>query len=209
MDVVSVREFARRIGVSLTAVQKGIRNGRIEAVYDKNNPDKIVGVDYDSQASAWVDNSKAPGRKPHNAGGGRPRKDGQEVAKPKTNGGDDIPDVFEHQEPQAHGGSLKRTHKNEGEGTLADIQKKRELVKLQLDIVKLKESQGELVNAASVKSEAAKLAGGLISTLYNIPERVSDEIAGMSDPHAIHALLVKEIDNAVEDIRRQYVTGHK
>jgi hypothetical protein len=55
-----------------------------------------------------------------------------------------------------------------------------------------------------VRKQGHALASGIISTLYNIPERCADEVAGMSDANAIHALLVKEIDQAVEKIRGEY-----
>ena len=84
------------------------------------------------------------------------------------------------------------------------MQRARELVKLQLDNLKLREAQGELVSAADVKKQGHTLATGIISALYNIPDRCADEIAGMSDPHAIHKLLLAEIDNAVEAIRKSY-----
>jgi hypothetical protein len=206
MEVVSVREFAKRVGVSLAAIQKGIRNGRIEAIVDEATG-KTKGIDYDTQASAWTDNAKAPGRRPNTEAGGRPRKDGKPPAQPKTNGGKREGEVSEYLEGQPHGGALKRSEKAPppaGQMTMAEVQRARELVKLQLDNLKLKESQGELVNLVEVRVQGSKLAAGVISALYNIPDRVSDEIAGMTDPHQIAKLLISEIDQAVEDLRRAY-----
>jgi hypothetical protein len=189
MEIVTLREFARRVGVSLTAVQKGVKTGRVSAITDSAG--KITGIDYASQAEAWTANSKHPQKKPHHIAGGRPRNDGAapaKPAKPKEPAGD--PDTGE----QASKPGMP----------LADIQRARELVKLQLDNLKLREAQGELVSASEVKKQGHSLASGIISALYNIPERCADEIAGMSDPHAIHKLLVTEIDNAVEAIRKAY-----
>ena len=187
MEIVTLREFSRRIGVSLTAIQKGVKNGRIQAITDSNG--KITGIDYASQASAWSANSKHPQKRPNTISGGRPRKDG---APPTTTAG--------RTQPQASddGGSAQ------GGMKMADVQRARELVKLQLDNLKLREAQGELVSASEVKKQGNALANGIISSLYNIPDRCADEIAGMSDPHAIHKLLLTEIDNAVEAIRKQY-----
>ena len=206
MEIISVREFARRIGVSLTAVQKAARpeNGRIEAIRDDDG--KITGIDWDTQQAAWHANSKAPQKRPHNIGGGRPRNDGKPpaAAKQRQEG-----DVSEHLEPQAHGGALKRSEKEPpppGEMSIAAIQRARELVKLQIDNETLKKVKGESVDRAATFAEGAKLAGTIISSLYNIPERISDDLAGMTDPHQIAELLLREINDAVASIRAKY--GH-
>jgi hypothetical protein len=189
MEVVTLREFSRRVGVSLTAVQKGVKTGRIVAITDATG--KITGIDYASQGEAWTANSKHPQKKPHTSAGGRPRNDGAAPAKPAKAGKQ--AESNEEPPPASTGGM-----------TMAQVQRARELVKLQIDNLKLKEAQGELVSAAEVRKQGHALASGIISHLYNIPDRCADEIAGMSDPHAIHKLLLAEIDNAVEAIRKAY-----
>ena len=204
MDLVTAREFARRVGVSLTAVQKAVKTGRIVAVVD-DETGRIKGIDFETQSEAWQANAKHPQKRPHNIGGGRPRNDGQPPAAPKT--GPREGEVVEHLEGQPHGGALKRAEKTPapaGQMTMAEVQRARELVKLQIDNLKLREAQGELVSAAEVQKQGHALAAGIISGLYNIPDRCADEIAGMTDPHAIHKLLLAEIDNAVEMLRKAY-----
>lgn len=207
MEIITLREFARRIGVSLTAVQNGIKRGRIEAQTDASG--KATGIDWDTQQEAWTANSKHPQKRPTNIAGGRPRNDGKAPAKPQTKGGT-APregEVVDSLESQPHGGALKRSEKTpppKGEMTLAEIQRARELVKLQLDNTKLKQAQGELVPAAEVEKQGRNLAGLVISALYNIPDRISDELAGMSDPHEIQKLLLQEFDRAVEELRKAY-----
>jgi hypothetical protein len=188
MEIVTLREFARRIGVSLTAIQKGVKTGRISAITDQATG-KITGIDFDSQAEAWTANSKHPQKKPNHIAGGRPRNDGAPPAKPAKA----TPPAGEGQDAPPSKGM-----------PLADIQRARELVKLQLDNLKLKEAQGELVSASEVQKQGHALASAIISGLYNIPDRCADEMAGMTDAHAIHKLLLSEIDNAVEAIRKQY-----
>lgn len=206
MDIVTLREFSRRIGVSLTAVQKGVKTGRIKAITDSTG--RITGIDCSTQSAAWEDNCKAPQRRAHNQSGGRPRNDGKPVAAPKT-----APkktregEVVEARDPQPHGGALKRSTKTpppEGQMSMAEAQRARELIKLQTDSLNLKERQGELVKASDQKAAGFKLGQTLISNLYNMPERLSDEFAGMSDPAEIHALWLKELDKAVSQIRGEY-----
>lgn len=210
MEIVTLREFARRIGVSLTAVQKAIKNGRIKAQTD--DAGKVKGIDWETESIAWTENSKAPQRKPKNPNGGRPRKDGTPAARAATAAPlpDDAPaegEIVEHLEHQPHGGALKRAEKTpptKGPMTITEIQRARELVKLQLDNLKLKEAQGELVSAKKQREEGAKLGATLIAGLYNMPERLADDFAGMSDPHEIQRIWVEEIDKLVQDMRSKY-----
>lgn len=191
-EVISLREFARRIGVSLPAVQKAARpeNGRLQVIRDQAG--KITGIDWATQEAAWHENSKHPQKRPHTIAGGRPRNDGQPPAAPKSAGGKADAD----KDPDAP----------RGEMSISAIQRARELVKLQIDNESLKKIKGDTVERAEVYASGAKLAGAIISGLYNIPERVSDDIAGMSDPHKINELLVREIDAVVAELRKQY--GH-
>jgi len=174
MEIVTLREFARRVGVSLTAVQKGVQNGRIYADKDPKTG-RISGIDYDTQAEAWVANAMHPQKRPHNIAGNR-----TQLRQPEDS-------------PSPRSGM-----------PLAEIQRARELVKLQLDNVKLKEAQGDLVAATDVEKQGRQLASVIISSMYNIPDRISDELAGMSEPHDIHRLLLEEIDRAVQELRQTY-----
>ncbi len=208
MDIVSLREFARRVGVSLTAVQKGAKPevGRIQAIRDESG--KITGIDADTQVAAWSENSKAPQRKPHNLAGGRPRLDGKPVAAPKAQASKlQEGEVDEFREPQPHGGALKRSKKEpapDGEMSMAAVQRAREIVKLQTDNLVLKEKQGVLVNAKEQHRVGFTLGQTLISNLYNMPERLADEFAAMSDPAGIHTMWVAELDLSIAKIREAY-----
>jgi hypothetical protein len=209
MDIVTLREFSRRIGVSLTAVQKGVKTGRLQAVSDPKTG-RITGIDFDTQATAWTANSKAPQRKPNTVAGGRPRLDGAPPAAPSTNAGrEQGSGKTVRFDPGPRGGSLKRESNpppKDGGMSLAEVQRARELVKLQLDNLKLKEANGELVRAADQHKVGFELGQTLIGNLYNMPERLADEFAGMSSATDIHKLWVHELDLAVAKIREKY--GH-
>lgn len=201
MELISAREFARRIGVSLTAVQKAARpeNGRITAERDAGG--KITGIDWDTQQAAWTANSKAPQCRPKTSAGGRPRLDGSAPASAAKRAGTSAPTKREKgPETETNAGESGTP----GRKSLADIQRERELVKLQIDEESLKKARGASVDRAEVYAEGAKLAGQLIGALYNIPERISDDLAGMTDPHEISALITKEINEAVSNLRAKY-----
>lgn len=68
------------------------------------------------------------------------------------------------------------------------------LTKLDLD-----ERSGLLVSVDSVKNEAFKAARQVRDTMINIPDRVSAELAAMTDQFEIHARLSAEIRKALEN----------
>ncbi len=204
------------MGVSLPAVQKAVKTGRIKAVTDDSG--KLKGIDWDSQKDAWLENSNPAYRRnklayqpdgveatpfPAEEGknkGGRPRNDGKPSA-PREG------DVVTEMERQPHGGSLKRNQAlppPAGQMTLAEIKRARELVNLNRDKLKLDEEQGKLVSADSQRELGGKLAAIVISGMYMIPDIVAPELASMTDAHAIKTLLLQEIDKAVDGIRKAY-----
>lgn len=86
--------------------------------------------------------------------------------------------------------------------SLIEVTRKRELIKLETEQLRLRQAKGELVSAADEEAAGRALASTVITALYNIPERISDELAGMSDAHAIAELLERELDMAVEKLRK-------
>lgn len=68
------------------------------------------------------------------------------------------------------------------------------LTKLDLD-----ERSGLLVSVDSVKNEAFKAARQVRDSMINIPDRVSAELAAMTDQFEIHARLTAEIRKALEN----------
>lgn len=205
MELLSIGDFAKRVGVSYVMVYRAMKQGRI--VGTNGGPNGTVVIDFDTQHKAWTENCKMPQSRPNKPNGGRPRKDGKPTAKTEQRR-PMAPTKTEQRRPTVHQNTEPEKPEAEPDQPVMSInaiQRERELVKLQLDQLKLKEAEGELVNAAEVQRLGRSLATGIISVLYNIPERCSDEIAGMTDAHAIHKLLTSEIDAAVETIRKKYV----
>lgn len=201
-DIVSAREFARRIGVSLTAVQKAVKSGRITAVLDEYH--RITGIDWNSQKDAWILNSNAAKRRialayqpdgveatpaPSSSGrnGGRPRKDASDQpATPRQKG--------RQPDPPGRTGGM----------TLAEIQRAQALVKLNRETLALEEQKKTLVKVEDVKRDLGELAAIVKSGLLNIPDRLAAELAGMTDQYEIHAMLTREINDAISELNRTY-----
>lgn len=70
--------------------------------------------------------------------------------------------------------------------------------------LELAERRRALVPSPEVAEQGRKLAAVIVSALQALPDRVADELAGMSDGHAIARRIAEETDRLIVDIRRAY-----
>ena len=59
---------------------------------------------------------------------------------------------------------------------------------------------GKLIDADQVKKEQFKLGRMVRDRILNIPNRVSDQLAAITDAHEIHVFLTKEMTEALQDL---------
>lgn len=59
---------------------------------------------------------------------------------------------------------------------------------------------GKLVEADKVKSEFFRLGRMIRDRILNIPNRIADQIAHMTDPHETHVFLTKELTDALQEL---------
>jgi hypothetical protein len=193
---ISIREAARRLGVSDTAVHKAIKTGRV-AVAGKTESGRPL-MDWADTERRWLANSDVSKRS-HVGSRGSPVR-AQDAPRVKLTTSDRMDEA-----QSGEGSDLSGDGPRSGRGAgYAQARAVREVFQAKLAKLEYEERTEKLVSADEVKKQGHALAAGIISSLYNIPDRCADEIAGMSDPHAIHKLLLTEIDNAVEAIRKQY-----
>lgn len=72
--------------------------------------------------------------------------------------------------------------------------------KAKLAQIEYEEKVGTLIDAEKVKKEAFRLARVTRDAMLGIPDRVAAEIAGMTDPFAVHTKLITEIRNSIENL---------
>jgi hypothetical protein len=147
--------MSRTLGVSLAAVQKAIRAGRLKGSVGRDARGFFI-ADSALAGREWA----AGVGKPHNNGGG-PGKSG--------------PTLVEAQRRLA----LERT-------TQLELGNRRK--------------RGELLDADTVLREQFESARVLRDAILNIPERLSAELAGESNPQRVHARLSKELRRALDSI---------
>lgn len=79
----------------------------------------------------------------------------------------------------------------------------------QLARLQYEELAGKLVNAAQVKAEAFKTARNVRDTLMGLPERVSAELAHMTEPREIAIYLRAQLADALKDLQEVQNVGNK
>jgi hypothetical protein len=188
-ELIPISEVARRIGVSGTAVRKAIESGRIRVASTLNNTKLFswpeVGEEYQNNTSTKM-------RAHYGSQGGLSRSNDEPQILLETK-----------QDVKINASQPRINSASRATMTINEIQRERELVKLELDELKLNEARGELVSAQKVKDDMAKLAAIVKSGLMNIPDRISAQIAGMNQPHEIHALIKEEINLALAELGRK------
>lgn len=113
----------------------------------------------------------------------------QKGGRPKTNIiRNESDDEFDEEKPSDAARLNKaRADKAVHQATLAEIEVKKML--------------GELVSTDHVKQQGSELGTILINSLTNLPDRLSSELSTLDDEREIHALLTKEINSMIIDIR--------
>lgn len=178
-ELVSQREYARRRGISHTAVRKAIRSGRIVPTKGKLNPAKA-----DRQ---WRDNTDPT--KPNNLITGKPRDARKRRGPPQ-------PRHLEESDDSSG-----------GNGTAAGYAKARaarELYQAQMAKLELDERRGELVRADDVKLGVFQMARKARDQLMGLPDRMAAIMAATTDAAEAHRLLEEEVERICREISDEW-----
>lgn len=174
LELISQREYARRIGVSHVAVQRAVNSGRVTTVDGKIDPARAD--------REWRENTDQS--KPRNRITGRPKlaRVRGEPSEPMDLGGDD-----------SYGGTGTATG-------YAKARAARELYTAQLAKLHLDEQRGTLVRADEVKVGAFNMARKARDQLIALPERVAATLAATQDPLEVHRILEEEIERVCQEV---------
>lgn len=187
-EKVSIREFARRVGVSDVAVLKAIKAGKISKALDYTNP-KRPKIDPDVALVEWGKNydpsyhrtDKVTDQLGNQSSDQTPPK--KEKPTKKSNTKRDSEDY----EPQPTNGK-----------SLAEIKRQTAEVKLHREALELKKTRGELVDKQKVY-RALFSAGQEVRTAFQaIPDRVIDDILAAKTRNEAHGVLFNAIADTLE-----------
>ena len=176
--LVTFTEFSKLKGVSLPAVSRAVKDGRIMDAVVINNGKKFL--DSELGLRLWEERTK-PKIEPHL----------QHLIK----------------EVQSEPTTARKAAKAIVENTpgdaipaLHDSKAKREFYLAELARLQVDEQKGELISAADAKKSAFTLGRSIREALQNLADRVSYELAGESDETVIHRILTQEHRQALEEL---------
>ena len=171
--LISQREYARRRGVSHTAVQRAIKSGRISTVDGKIDP---------AQADReWQENTDQS--KPRNRITGQPKRT-------RTPGAPTEPMALSEDPPSDNGTATG----------YAKARAAREVYQAQLVKLELDRKRGELVRADEVRLAAFGMARKARDQMTALPDRLATALAATQDPTEVHGILAEEIERICMEI---------
>jgi hypothetical protein len=184
-ELIGIREAARRLGVSDTAVHKAIKAGRVHIASRTEKSGRPL-VAWPQTQDDWLANSDAAKRS-HVGSRGSPRReaDPEPAMKLKTN--------MQPEEVQQAEGIIADGQRVSAAPSYAQSRAIREAYQARLSKLEFEEKSGRLVEIEKVKAEAFKVARMVRDGLLNLPDRISHELAHETDPARAHKLLSDEI----------------
>jgi hypothetical protein len=187
-EKISIREFARRVGVSDVAVGKAITAGKIVEGIDYTNP-KRPKIDPEIALREWGKNYDPSYQRTDKVN--ENMGEGVEPPKPATSKPNPPkpPKAYEsdNEAPQQPGGK-----------SLAEIKRQAAEVKLHISAIILKEKKGQLVDKDKVY-RALFSAGQEVRTAFQaIPDRVIDDILASKTRNEAHSVLFNAIADTLD-----------
>lgn len=207
MELIGIREAARRLGVSDTAVHKAIKAGRVNLAAP--TPTGRPRVAWPAVQDEWNQNTDVAKRS--HAGPKRapappppppvpppipaivpvvpPKPAAEQPQRPapapeaQPVGGDSLPG---RQPPMGPSYAQSRAIREAYQAKLAKLE--------------FEERTGKLVDVDTLRIEAFKVHRRVRDSILNIPDRCAPQLATMEDASAIHAYLVEEISRALRQL---------
>lgn len=182
-ELIGIREAARRLGVSDTAVHKAIKAGRVTVAGRTPTSGRPL-VAWPQTQADWLANSDQAKRS-HVGSRGSPRREA-----------DPAPQI-----PLAVSARVDETPADDGPAagatrgpSYAQSRAIREAYQARLAKLEFEERSGKLVDAAEVKSRAFRLARSARDALMTMPDRLAPILASSMDVQEVHRLLLEDIE---------------
>jgi phage terminase Nu1 subunit (DNA packaging protein) len=177
---ISAKDFANLKGISFKSVYNAVKSGRLTPI-DPN----VRGLKFD-RARAEIDwelyrkDKHIPKSKRGETDNGSPDKQ---------------PDLFDE--------NSEVTRPNAKDHQLI-ASAKHEKFKAENERLKFEEQLGKLVDAEDVRRESFQIARITRDAMLSIPDRISAQLCGITDPVAMHATLTKELNGALDQLVKKY-----
>jgi hypothetical protein len=195
-ELISIREAARRLGVSDTAVHKAIKSGRVTVAGRTPGSDRPL-LDWPQAQTDFIGNSDTAKRSHVGSRGSPVRANDPPPQVP-------LATSSRMDEQQAPDGVPMAGDVLPGRGggpNYAQSRAIREAYQARLAKLDFEERSGKLVEVDKVKADAFKVGRTIRDSLLNLPDRIAHELAHETDPAAVHQRLAAEIRQVLEALR--------
>lgn len=186
-ELIGIREAARRLGVSDTAVHKAIKSGRVTVASRTETSNRPL-VAWPQTQQDWLANSDAS-KRTHVGSRGSPvrSKDPAPSVQLATNTATDD-----------DGAASAAVAKAAAGPSLAQSRAIREAYQARLAKLEFEQKSGKLVDAAEVKVRAFKMARSARDALLGLPDRLAPVLASETDVQVVHRLLLDDIERTCQ-----------
>lgn len=175
-EIISLREFARRLNVGEKTIRDGVRLGKIsKGVIIENGKPKI--------------NYKVALKEAQSIGLGRKSTDKQTNHRPKPETKNQLP-----------AGMLTDESLPDGMLPYSQAIQKKENYLAKLKELEFKKLEGELVNANKVYTILSEFGNIKRNNLLAIPDRITDDLMALTDRNEFYKLLYDSIANELETL---------
>ncbi len=188
-DWISLREFARRREVALSAVQKAIATGRVTSV-KRDERGRVVGIEANQATDEWNRNTD-----PVEA-----FKSGKILAPPSVQtSGQAFPSLQLEPPPAPPVAKEKPTAPDDDGGYYESRAKREKFAALTAERDYL-EAIGRLVSVDELREVSFRRYRAIRDKLLNIPDRVAAILAAEKDPARVHTALTAEIKRVLHEL---------
>lgn len=181
MEIISIREFSRRVNVSDTAIRKAMNAGHI--VRGKVVDNGMPKINFEAAKQEWDIYQSQQGKaiKPTTTPTPQPVKQAAPTPTPPA--------------PVAQGEALKPQA-----GTLAAARLVKEQLNAKLLEMEVKEKMGKLVDKDRVYANLFAAGQELRINLQTLPDRYIDDIRAAGSRNEAHTILLKAINEVLTEI---------
>ena len=174
---ISIRAYAKRRGVSETAVRKAIKTGGFKPESDGTIDPTKADAQWDRNTDAAQQRATKPAGKP-------------------------VPNEAIQSVRETVGESPLSSGLGSGGTTFLQARTANEVLKAQTNKLRLARLKGELVDRSQAIAQVFKLARAERDAWLNWPSRVSATLAAELgvDPHALHVVLEREVRRHLEEL---------
>jgi predicted DNA-binding transcriptional regulator AlpA len=192
-ELISVRECARRIGVSDTAIHKAIKDGRI-SVAAHHPKSGWPQMDFEDVLAKWHSNTDPAMQRSSPDGGNGRMKAGAKVAAGATSARtapDQPTDSYDREPIPPYNESRAMKEAYAAKSAKLDFEEK----------------SGALVSREQVKAEEFAIARRVRDAILNVADRIDAELAAVTDAREINLRLKRELTQAMAALADEAQNG--